>query len=139
MYRFDIVDAVHPDTSEKYSYKVGVCTTPDIPGESSVPSDCAVVQTDTKDSNVKNVCAGKVTQTQVARSEDASHYSILSLLSRVHLYLSCVTHFTHSAKDGVWIELTYYGGKNYSSHCANGPRISRLIFLCDPLIQGLVS
>ena len=53
------------------------------------------------------------------------------------------TYMYHSlapiAKDGVWIELTYSGGTNYTSHCGSRPRTARLIFLCDPLIQGLVS
>lgn len=43
------------------------------------------------------------------------------------------------ATDGVWIELTYPDGKPYHGHCGGAARTTRLIFLCDPLVPGLVS
>ena len=43
-----------------------------------------------------------------------------------------------TASDGVWIELTYSKGDSYHSHCNKAPRSARLIFLCDPLVNGLV-
>lgn len=68
--------------------------------------DCAVVQYET-DENRKARCAGKVNTAQIARSGD-----------------------------GVWIELTYTGGDNYTSHCDKRARMTRLAFLCDPNING---
>ena len=41
-------------------------------------------------------------------------------------------------RDGVWIELTYTGGDNYTSHCDKRSRMTRLAFLCDPNINGKV-
>ncbi len=46
--------------------------------------------------------------------------------------------FPLSAADGVWIELTYSDGAPYGHHCNGAKRSARLIFLCDPLINGLV-
>ena len=43
-----------------------------------------------------------------------------------------------SGRDGVWIELTYTGGDNYTSHCDKRARMTRLAFLCDPNINGKV-
>ena len=42
------------------------------------------------------------------------------------------------AADGVWIELTYSDGIAYKHHCNGAARSARLIFLCDPLIRGMV-
>lgn len=38
----------------------------------------------------------------------------------------------------MWIELTYTGGDNYTSHCDKRARMTRLAFLCDPNINGKV-
>lgn len=43
---------------------------------------------------------------------------------------------TSQTKDKVWKELTYTKGSSYSSHCNLAPRMSRIVFICDPAVNG---
>ena len=92
--------------------------------------DCAVMQYEV-DRDQRARCAGKVNTAQIARSKsrnvklcfDAEYYDSVCVLI---------------GRDGVWIELTYTGGDNYTSHCDKRARMTRLAFLCDPNINGKV-
>lgn len=67
---------------------------------------CSVLQISKTDPKNKR-CVGRTGSNQVARTDD-----------------------------GAWIELTYTDGDNYTSHCNNEDRKSRVVFLCDPFVSG---
>ena len=51
----------------------------------------------------------------------------------------CAVFVLGSGSNGVWIELTYTNGDVYNNHCKKSQRMARIMFLCDPAINGNVS